>query len=148
MKPATRISRCTCGRGSDRSPGVESAQNERLGTSRPAKLRLRALAFYENAKSEAWLAAILSRLASYNGKFMMIWQLAEAKNRLSEVVNRALEEGPQRITRRGDAVVLMSESQYQQVMGERQSFAQYLCSAPSLDGLDLQRRPCVMGCMS
>lgn len=70
---------------------------------------------------------------------MMIWQLAEAKNRLSEVVNRALEEGPQRITRRGDAVVLMSESQYQQVMGERQSFAQYLCSAPSLDGLDLQR---------
>jgi len=30
------------------------------------------------------------------------WQLAEAKNRLSEVVNKALTSGPQRITRRGD----------------------------------------------
>lgn len=69
----------------------------------------------------------------------MAWQLAEAKNRLSEVVNRALEEGPQRITRRGDAVVLISEVQYQQAIGERQSFAQYLCSGPTLDGLDLRR---------
>lgn len=69
----------------------------------------------------------------------MAWQLAEAKNRLSEVVNRALSDGPQRITRRGDCVVLMSEAQYQQMMGERSSFTQYLCSAPSLDGLDLRR---------
>ena len=69
----------------------------------------------------------------------MVWQLAEAKNRLSEVVNRALKEGPQRITRRDDAVVLMSEVQYQQVMGQRPGFAQYLCSGPSLEGLDLER---------
>lgn len=69
----------------------------------------------------------------------MTWQLAEAKNRLSEVVNRALKEGPQRITRRDDAVVLISEAHYQKAIGERQSFAQYLCAGPTLDGLDLQR---------
>jgi prevent-host-death family protein len=76
---------------------------------------------------------------------MMVWQLADAKNRLSEVVNRALNEGPQRITRRGeDAVVLMSEAQYQRAMGEQQSFTQYLCSGPSLEGLELQRDPTPM----
>ncbi len=69
----------------------------------------------------------------------MNWQLAEAKNRLSEVVNRALQDGPQRITRRGDAVVVISEAEYQLVVGERQGFVQYLCAGPSLEGVDLQR---------
>ena len=38
------------------------------------------------------------------------WQLQEAKNRLSEVVDEALKEGPQVITRRGveTAIVLSS----------------------------------------
>ena len=74
----------------------------------------------------------------------MSWQLADAKNRLSEVVNRALEEGPQRITRRGDAVVVISEVEYQLIVGERQSFAQYLCSGPSLEDVDLQRDDSLM----
>ena len=70
----------------------------------------------------------------------MAWQLAEAKNRLSEVINKALNEGPQRITRRGeDAVVLMSEAEYQKVMGEKMGFSQYLCSVPNMDNLDLER---------
>lgn len=40
------------------------------------------------------------------------WQLQEAKNKLSEVVRRAREEGPQVITLRGEevAVVLSSEA--------------------------------------
>ncbi len=38
----------------------------------------------------------------------MEWQLAEAKNRLSEVVHRALAEGPQRVLRHKDAVVVIS----------------------------------------
>jgi len=70
---------------------------------------------------------------------MTVWQLAEAKNRLSEVVTRALQEGPQRITRRGDAVVIISEAEYEQAIGKRPGFAQYLCTGPTLDGLDLQR---------
>ena len=38
----------------------------------------------------------------------MTWNLAEAKNRLTEVVNLALTEGPQTITRRNDTVVVVS----------------------------------------
>jgi prevent-host-death family protein len=41
------------------------------------------------------------------------WQLQEAKNRLSEVIRRAKEEGPQTITVRGqDAVVVLSARSY------------------------------------
>jgi len=44
---------------------------------------------------------------------MAKWQLQEAKNRLSEVVRKAAEEGPQVITLRGeDAVVVMAVSDY------------------------------------
>ena len=43
----------------------------------------------------------------------MSWQLQEAKNHLSEVVNLALTEGPQTITRHGKpTVVVMSAEQY------------------------------------
>lgn len=35
------------------------------------------------------------------------WQLQEAKNRLSEVVDLAIDEGPQTVTRHGKAVVVI-----------------------------------------
>jgi antitoxin Phd len=38
---------------------------------------------------------------------MTKWQLQEAKNRLSEVVRKASDEGPQVITLRGDNVVVV-----------------------------------------
>ena len=38
---------------------------------------------------------------------MTKWQLQEAKNRLSEVVRKASDEGPQVITLRGDDVVVV-----------------------------------------
>ena len=41
------------------------------------------------------------------------WQLQDAKNRLSEVVRKATDEGPQVITLRGDdAVVVVSADHY------------------------------------
>ena len=44
---------------------------------------------------------------------MARWQLQEAKNRLSEVVRKASEEGPQVITLRGDdAVVVVAADEY------------------------------------
>ncbi|HTO46805.1 MAG TPA: type II toxin-antitoxin system Phd/YefM family antitoxin [Burkholderiales bacterium] len=47
---------------------------------------------------------------------MTRWQLQEAKNRLSELVRKAREEGPQVITLRGDdAVVVVAASQYRQL---------------------------------
>jgi prevent-host-death family protein len=69
----------------------------------------------------------------------MNWQLAEAKNRFSEVVNKALTEGPQRVQRRGQAVVVVAEADYQRLTGKRPSFKKYLSSGPSLQELDLTR---------
>ena len=43
----------------------------------------------------------------------MTWQLQEAKNRFSEVVDLALSDGPQTITRHGRAtVVVVAAGQY------------------------------------
>jgi len=69
----------------------------------------------------------------------MTWKLAEAKNRLSEVVNLALKEGPQTITRRGDEFVLISKAQYLREIGLRESFTDFLMDGPSLEGVELER---------
>lgn len=69
----------------------------------------------------------------------MDWQLADAKNRLSEVVNRALTEGPQRIERRGDRVVVLSEAEYDRLTGKQQSLLEFLLDGPDLSDLDITR---------
>jgi prevent-host-death family protein len=47
------------------------------------------------------------------GVIVTRWQLQEAKNRLSEVVRKASDEGPQVITLRGDdAVVVVAAGEY------------------------------------
>ncbi|MCA9859999.1 MAG: type II toxin-antitoxin system Phd/YefM family antitoxin [Thermomicrobiales bacterium] len=70
---------------------------------------------------------------------MMEWQLAEAKNRLSEVVNRALTEGPQRIKRRDDRVVVLSEEEYERLTGRQKSLVEFLLDGPDLSDLDITR---------
>ncbi|MBA2278720.1 MAG: type II toxin-antitoxin system Phd/YefM family antitoxin [Chloroflexia bacterium] len=69
----------------------------------------------------------------------MIWQFADARNKLSEVMTRALEQGPQRIRRRGQVVVMLAEADYQRLTGERQTFKDYLLNGPDLSELDLTR---------
>ena len=69
----------------------------------------------------------------------MEWKLTEAKNRLSEVVSRALTDCPQRISRRNETVIVMSESDYARLRGERPGFIDYLLNGPSLDGVDIER---------
>ena len=67
----------------------------------------------------------------------MEWRLADAKNRFSELVNRA---GPQRVLRRGDAVFVVAERDYEKLIGTRPSFKEFLLGrGPSLEGLDLAR---------
>ena len=39
-----------------------------------------------------------------------MWQVAEAKNKFSALLNRAASEGPQRVQRRGPTVVVLSEA--------------------------------------
>jgi len=67
------------------------------------------------------------------------WQLADAKNRLSEVVRRALSDGPQRITRRHDAVIVLSEAEYQRLTGARPNLIDYVMSGPSLEDVPIER---------
>ena len=69
----------------------------------------------------------------------MDWQLADAKNRFSELVSRALTEGPQRVTRRNEAVVLVAEAEYERLTGKRPGFKEFLLNGPDLTGLDLER---------
>lgn len=70
----------------------------------------------------------------------MSWKLADAKNRFSELVRKALEEGPQRVTRRGNAVVVLSELDYQRLVGQRPGFRDYLLDeGPGFEGIELSR---------
>lgn len=69
----------------------------------------------------------------------MIWNLAEAKNRLSEVVNLALTKGPQTITRRNDTVVVIAAEKYAELTGKKLDFKEYLLQGVGLDELDLTR---------
>lgn len=69
----------------------------------------------------------------------MVWQLAEAKNKFSEVFTKTVEEGPQFVTRRNEEIVLISKKEYQRLIGEKPGFLEVLRSGPSLEGLDLSR---------
>lgn len=71
----------------------------------------------------------------------MTWNLAEAKNRLSEVVNLALTEGPQTITRRSDTVIVISAEKYAELTGQKPDFKEFLFQKMGLDELDLTRDP-------
>jgi antitoxin Phd len=70
---------------------------------------------------------------------MADWNLADAKNRFSELVNLALTKGPQRVRRRADEVVIMSVKDYDRLRGKKATFKDYLTEGESFDGLDLER---------
>jgi antitoxin Phd len=72
---------------------------------------------------------------------MAMWQLQEAKARLSEVVKKAAKEGPQKITVHGETTaVVISSEEYQRLKHPKGSFVKFMRSSP-LYGLelDLQR---------
>jgi antitoxin Phd len=74
----------------------------------------------------------------------MTWQLADAKNRFSELVTKALTDGPQRVRRRDQVVIVISEADYQRLTGERSNLRDYLLNGPNLSDLDLERDPSPM----
>lgn len=56
-----------------------------------------------------------------------VWQLQEAKARLSEVVRRAVDEGPQHVSVRGEpAAVVLSEKEYRQLTSKRPSIVDHI----------------------
>ena len=69
------------------------------------------------------------------------WKLEDAKARFSEVVRRAREAGPQRVTVRGhDAVVVISVEEFERLVPPtpKAPFLQFM-EGLHLDGLDLGR---------
>ena len=55
-------------------------------------------------------------------------------------MDNARSDGPQLITRRGKAhVVVVSARDYEQLKPEKPSFGEFLLSGPNMDGLDLER---------
>lgn len=70
----------------------------------------------------------------------MAWQVQEAKQRFSELVRRALDEGPQVVSRRGeDVVVVLAKSEFDRLKTTKLGFKQFLLEGPDLSVLDLTR---------
>lgn len=70
---------------------------------------------------------------------MAEWQLTDAKNRLSEVMNLALTQESQRVHRHNQSVIIISEKEYRKLKGKRSHFLEYLIKGSSFEGLDLAR---------
>jgi len=69
---------------------------------------------------------------------MQIWQLQEAKARLSEVIQKALNEGPQDISLRGrPAAVVLSRADYERLTQPKPNFTTFLRESP-LHGVELE----------
>lgn len=69
------------------------------------------------------------------------WQLQEAKNRFSEVVRKASEEGPQTVTKHGkDSVVVLSAEDYQKLEKPKTSLVDFFQRSPLVEiELDTER---------
>lgn len=60
-----------------------------------------------------------------------IWQLQEAKNKLSELIERALKQGPQLITRRGEkTVIVMSYKEYTRMKQSQTKLSEFFRASP------------------
>jgi prevent-host-death family protein len=73
---------------------------------------------------------------------MSVWQLQDAKARLSELVKNLEKDGPQEITVHGrPAAVLLSARDYQRLTAPKESLLDVMRRSPlyGLEGIDLER---------
>jgi len=71
-----------------------------------------------------------------------VWQMQEAKARLSEVVKRAESEGPQDITLHGQSVaVVVSRRTFERLSGSDQSLVEFMRRSPlyAMDEISFER---------
>jgi prevent-host-death family protein len=72
------------------------------------------------------------------GKPADTWSITDAKARLSEVIDRALSDGPQTITHRGrKAVIVVSAEEWEHRGRRRGNLAEFFAASP-LRGSDLE----------
>ncbi len=63
-----------------------------------------------------------------------------AKQRFSELVERAVTEGPQIVTKHGrETVVVLEISEYRRLAGPPKDFKEFLLSIPKGDELEIER---------
>lgn len=68
-----------------------------------------------------------------------VWQIQDAKNKLSEVITRALKQGPQLITKHGEkTVVVISYIEYEKLRKSQGKLSEFFHASP-LAGIDLTR---------
>ena len=68
-----------------------------------------------------------------------VWQIQDAKNKLSEVIARALTQGPQVITKHGEnTAVVVSYAEYEKLRKSQSKLSEFFSSSP-LAGVDLSR---------
>ncbi len=73
------------------------------------------------------------------------WRLADAKNRFSELVTKAIHEGPQRVRRHNDLVIIMAHETYEKLAGKKKNLKEFLLTkGPGLEDVDLTRDPSAM----
>lgn len=59
------------------------------------------------------------------------WKLQDAKNHFSEVVECAMKEGPQEVTKRGEqAVVILSFELYQKLCKPKENLVDFFKNSP------------------
>ncbi len=69
---------------------------------------------------------------------MHVWQMQEAKARLSEVVKCAESEGPQNITLHGQSVaVVVSRAMFERLTGNDHSLVDFMRRSPLYDEDDI-----------
>jgi len=70
-----------------------------------------------------------------------VWQIQEAKNKFSEVVDEAIKHGPQIITKRGvETVIVLSYAEYRKAMLNQKRLSDFFCESPLAKvDLDLRR---------
>ncbi len=67
------------------------------------------------------------------------WQIQDAKNKLSEVIARALKQGPQLITRHGEkTVVVVAYAEYEKLRKSQGKLSEFFGASP-LAGVELER---------
>ncbi len=70
----------------------------------------------------------------------MVWQLQAAKQRFSELVRRAVDEGPQFVTKHGrETVVVLDVREYRKLKGVPMDFKEFLMTMPPIDDLEIER---------
>jgi prevent-host-death family protein len=71
---------------------------------------------------------------------MALWQVQEAKTRLSEVIDEAYTKGPQIITRHGaERAVLLSIADYRALTAHKPDLKAYLLGGPKVDSFEIER---------